>query len=216
MSFAYHRLEEGCVTSQTLFDDYTSLSLNIAVDLANTLLPMTGGDTLEREEDLRDFLRAHDEAVSAADEPAARWHVNAAQVRETRELRDTLRVIFEFAATEPARAVAALDAGLIASGAMPRMSHRDGWPYRYFTSTRLDCASWLAATTLTGMAAMLSEYGGRRLGTCTADSCRAVYLDLSKNTSKVYCSQTCAHRQSVAAFRARRRADRQPAQPDTR
>ena len=67
MSFADHKLEEGCVTSQTLFDDYTSLSLNIAVDLANTFLPMTGGDTLEREEDLRDFLRAHDEAVSAAD-----------------------------------------------------------------------------------------------------------------------------------------------------
>jgi predicted RNA-binding Zn ribbon-like protein len=66
------------------------------------------------------------------------------------------------------------------------------------------------------MAAVLSEYGGRRLGTCTADSCRAVYLDLSKNTSKVYCSQTCAHRQSVAAFRARRRTDRQPARPDNR
>ncbi|MDX6410060.1 MAG: hypothetical protein QOE13_3131 [Gaiellaceae bacterium] len=132
-------------------------------------------------------------------------------MRQTRELRDTLRVIFEFAGTEPARAVAALDAGLIASGATPRMSHRDGWPYRYFTSTRPDCASWLAATTLTGVAAMLSEYGGRRLGTCTAYSCRAVYIDLSKNTSKVYCSQTCAHRQSVAAFRARKRADRQPA-----
>ncbi|HEY0573238.1 MAG TPA: CGNR zinc finger domain-containing protein, partial [Pseudonocardia sp.] len=159
---------------------------------------------------------AHDEAVSAADEPAARWHVDAAQVRETRELRDTLRVIFEFAATEPARAIAALDAGLIASGATPRISHRDGWPYRYFTSTRPDCASWLAATTLTGVAVVLSEYGGRRLGTCTADSCRAVYLDLSKNTSKVYCSQTCAHRQSVAAFRARKRADRQPARPNNR
>ena len=46
--------------------------------------------------------------------------------------------------------------------------------------------------------------------------CRAVYIDLSKNTSKVYCSQTCAHRQSVAAFRARKRADRQPARPDNR
>jgi predicted RNA-binding Zn ribbon-like protein len=199
-----------------LFDDYTALSLNVAVDLANTLQPMAGKDTLQREEDLRNFLRAHDEAVSAADEPPARWQVNAAQVRETRELRDTLRAIFEFAATEPARAVAALDAGLIASGATPRITHRDGWPYRYFTSTRPDCASWLAATTLTGVAAVLSEYGGHRLGTCTAHSCRAVYIDLSKNTSKVYCSQTCAHRQSVAAFRARKRADRQPARPDNR
>src|SRR4030088_467891 len=144
MSFTYHTLEEDCVTRQTPFDDYTSLSLNIAVDLANTLLPMAGVDTLERAEDLRDFLRAHDEALSAADEPAARWHVNAAQVRETRGRRDTLRGFFEFAAPEPARAVPAFDAGLIASGSMPRMSDRDGWPYRYFTSTRLDCASWLA------------------------------------------------------------------------
>jgi len=39
MSFTYHTLEEDRVTRQTPFDDYTSLSLNIAVDLANTLLP---------------------------------------------------------------------------------------------------------------------------------------------------------------------------------
>ena len=46
-----------------------------------------------------------------------------------------------------------------------------------------------------------------RLGTCGADDCDDVLVDLTKNRSRRYCSTSCANRvDNVAAFRARRGA----------
>lgn len=44
-----------------------------------------------------------------------------------------------------------------------------------------------------------------RLLVCHAESCGDVLVDLSKNRSRRYCSNSCANRVNVAAFRARRR-----------
>ena len=44
-----------------------------------------------------------------------------------------------------------------------------------------------------------------RLGTCAADDCDDVVLDLSRNRSRRYCSTTCGNREAVAAYRARQR-----------
>jgi predicted RNA-binding Zn ribbon-like protein len=43
-----------------------------------------------------------------------------------------------------------------------------------------------------------------RLRVCAADDCDDVIVDLSKNHSRRYCSDTCSNRVNVAAFRARR------------
>jgi predicted RNA-binding Zn ribbon-like protein len=45
---------------------------------------------------------------------------------------------------------------------------------------------------------------GSRLSVCDDDTCEAIALDLSRNRSKRYCSPTCANRNAVAAYRARR------------
>ena len=45
---------------------------------------------------------------------------------------------------------------------------------------------------------------GSRISVCADDSCEALALDLSRNRSKRYCSVTCANRNAVAAYRARR------------
>ncbi|WP_447646541.1 CGNR zinc finger domain-containing protein [Nocardioides zeae] len=42
-----------------------------------------------------------------------------------------------------------------------------------------------------------------RLGTCAADDCAGVVLDLSRNRSRKFCSTTCGNRTAVAAYRAR-------------
>ncbi|MFI2242560.1 CGNR zinc finger domain-containing protein, partial [Streptomyces chrestomyceticus] len=34
-------------------------------------------------------------------------------------------------------------------------------------------------------------------------TCRATFVDLSRNGSKQYCTRTCSHRASVAAYRSR-------------
>ena len=46
---------------------------------------------------------------------------------------------------------------------------------------------------------------GSRIAVCDDADCAAVALDLSRNRSKRYCSTTCANRNAVAAYRARRR-----------
>lgn len=43
-----------------------------------------------------------------------------------------------------------------------------------------------------------------RISICADEACEAVALDLSRNRSKRYCSTTCANRNAVAAYRARR------------
>jgi predicted RNA-binding Zn ribbon-like protein len=44
-----------------------------------------------------------------------------------------------------------------------------------------------------------------RLQVCGAEDCADVYIDLSKNRSRRFCSTSCGNRANVAAYRARRR-----------
>ncbi|MGN6687430.1 MAG: CGNR zinc finger domain-containing protein [Actinomycetales bacterium] len=82
-----------------------------------------------------------------------------------------------------------------------------------------DPASDLVAAAVIGLAARLSVDGVERIGRCLASPCRNVYLDTSTNRSRRYCSERCATRANVAAYRARRRAaagDGQPTVPPSR
>jgi predicted RNA-binding Zn ribbon-like protein len=58
-----------------------------------------------------------------------------------------------------------------------------------------------------GLAIHLTELGADRLGICQAAPCRNAYLDTSTNRSRRYCSDRCATRANVAAYRARKRAE---------
>ena len=44
-----------------------------------------------------------------------------------------------------------------------------------------------------------------RIGVCSAEGCDNVYVDTSRNASRRYCSNTCASRSTVAAYRARQK-----------
>lgn len=58
-----------------------------------------------------------------------------------------------------------------------------------------------------GLAFHLTEHGVDRLGLCEAAPCRNAYLDTSTNRSRRYCSDRCATRANVAAYRARKREE---------
>jgi predicted RNA-binding Zn ribbon-like protein len=55
-----------------------------------------------------------------------------------------------------------------------------------------------------GVARMIGAGDDDRLGTCQATDCERVFLDLSKNASRRFCSTTCQNRIKAAAFRRRR------------
>jgi predicted RNA-binding Zn ribbon-like protein len=62
-----------------------------------------------------------------------------------------------------------------------------------------------AAGASMGLAVHLTQHGVDRLGICQAAPCRNAYLDTSTNRSRRYCSDRCATRANVAAYRARKR-----------
>ena len=188
---------------------YSSSAVEVAVDLANTLRPIKGEDALETVEQLRDFLDDHPpagpgEPSSATDRGAGpRRRLTRADLAEVRALRATVRGVLERASTDADGAAALLNDGLRRNRATPALRHdHDRW-WTEVTSDTDRCAAHLAATTLGALAAVIATLGPTRLGVCAGPSCRATFVDLSRNGSKQYCTRTCAHRASVAAYRSR-------------
>lgn len=57
-----------------------------------------------------------------------------------------------------------------------------------------------------GLAVALTEHGADRLGTCADQGCGNVFLERNGGRSRRWCSDRCATRAHVAAYRARRAA----------
>ena len=74
------------------------------------------------------------------------------------------------------------------------------------TSTAADAEwapSW-AAPMATGLAIVLGNPAVDRLGLCNAPVCDRVYIDVSRNGTRRFCSTACQNRVKAAAFRARK------------
>ncbi|WNE95420.1 CGNR zinc finger domain-containing protein [Streptomyces luomodiensis] len=186
---------------------YSPLVVQTAVDLANTLRPIKGEDALETVEQLRDFLDDHPAAEppsSAANQGAGPRHLTRADLAEVRALRETVRQVLERANADAVEAAALINDGLRRSRATPVLRHEDDRWWTEVTSDTDRCSAHLAATTLSALASVIATLGPARLGVCAGPTCRATFVDLSRNGSKQYCTRTCAHRASVAAYRSRR------------
>jgi predicted RNA-binding Zn ribbon-like protein len=186
---------------------YSPLVVQTAVDLANTSRPIKGEDALETVEQLRDFLDDHPAAKppsSAANQGTGPRHLTRADLAEVRALRETVREVLERANADAVEAAALINDGLRRSRATPVLRHEDDRWWTEVTSDTDRCSAHLAATTLSALAAVIATLGPARLGVCAGPTCRATFVDLSRNGSKQYCTRTCAHRASVAAYRSRR------------
>ncbi|MCO8303279.1 ABATE domain-containing protein [Streptomyces sp. RKCA744] len=186
---------------------YSPGAVQTAVDLANTLRPIKGEDALETVEQLRDFLGDHPAAEPpspAANQGTGPRHLTRADLAEVRALRETVREVLERANADAAEAAALINDGLRRSRATPVLRHEDERWWTEVTSDTDRCSAHLAATTLSALASVIATLGPARLGVCAGPTCRATFVDLSRNGSKQYCTRTCAHRASVAAYRSRR------------
>ena len=54
------------------------------------------------------------------------------------------------------------------------------------------------------LARLIGNGHAHRLGTCERPGCGRVFVDVSKNATRAFCSTTCQNRVKAAAFRARR------------
>ncbi|MFI1306622.1 CGNR zinc finger domain-containing protein [Streptomyces sioyaensis] len=180
-----------------------------AVRLVNTEQPERGTDSLTSVEAVRELFGPAQQAARRATD---------SDVTRLRTVRSRLRAVFEAAdAGDEVLAVDLLNALMMEFPVSPQISgheHRDdggtgGRPHwhMHIADHAANATAGYTATACMGLAFHLTDLGVDRLGLCQARPCRNVYLDTSTNRSRRYCSDRCATRANVAAYRARKRLE---------
>jgi len=207
------------------FEYYRTFGLQLVLDLVNTRSEPAGEDLLSDAAGLTAFLAGRATVASRQagrraggskqgplnalyHEARAAWAPTEADARAVRGLRTQLRTVFDIAACKPSAAMVVLNEQLRTHRALPRISDRHGAPHLHFEAAADGVVHWLAVTVLMALVLFVCDGNVSRLGICASASCRRAFVDRTRNGSKAYCSTTCAHRESVSAFRARLR-DRQ-------
>ncbi|MQY13644.1 hypothetical protein SRB5_37940 [Streptomyces sp. RB5] len=179
---------------------------DLAVRLVNTEEPARGTDTLTTLDAVRELFGPSLLAARRATD---------ADIGRLRAVRARLRAVFEAASEgDEFRAVDLLNALLMEYPASPQISghdfrDEDGRPqwHLHLAETPANAASGYTASACMGLAVHLTDHGVERLGICQAAPCQNAYLDTSTNRSRRYCSDRCATRANVAAYRARKRLE---------
>jgi hypothetical protein len=85
----------------------------------------------------------------------------------------------------------------------PYLTDHDGRLHLHYAPAEAGPLHRVQASTAMGLAHLICDYGMSRLGVCRATGCECVYVDVSRNAQRRFCSESCANRTNVAAFRAR-------------
>lgn len=177
-----------------------------AVRLVNSEEPGRKTDGLTSVEAVRALFGTSTQAASRSTD---------ADVVRLRAVRTRLRGVFEAADEgDETRAVDLLNALLLEFPVSPQISGHGGvndhgrpkW-HMHLAEQAANATAGYAATACMGLAVQLAELGVDRLGVCEAAPCRNAYVDTSTNRSRRYCSDRCATRANVAAYRARKRLE---------
>jgi predicted RNA-binding Zn ribbon-like protein len=179
------------------FSHYTDRPAQLAVDLVNS--DEMNDDQISNLAELEAFLDEYQDLRPRADlspEPADLTALHA--------LRDRLREVFE--SPDETTAMDRLNQILSENEAIPRLSMHDGHPHLHFEPIGSSLSSWVAAITAVGLAGVMVEHGISRFGSCQASNCRDVFIDTTRNRSRIHCCSTCSTREAVAAYRKRQAA----------
>ncbi|WP_327068905.1 CGNR zinc finger domain-containing protein [Kitasatospora sp. NBC_01250] len=184
-----------------------ALYADFAVRLVNSEEPERGTDTLVSVDAVRALFSSPASRGAQLAEPA--------DVPRLRSVRARLRAVFEAAAGgDEVAGVNLLNALMVEYPVSPLVSGHDhldesGRPrwHLHLADNAPSATATFTAVACMGLAIHLTELGADRLGICQAAPCRNAYLDTSTNRSRRYCSDRCATRANVAAYRARKRQE---------
>lgn len=171
------------------YDTYGSGAVELAIDLANAEL-----------DDLEGFLAAHAEWFT----PGTPLEFTAAEASRARSTAQLVRAV-AVADTED-DVLDRLNELLALARPRPYATHHDGELHLHYARPEAPALEQLTTTVAMGLSQVVVQHGWRRLGVCSAEGCDDVYVDTSRNASRRYCSNTCASRSTVAAYRARQRS----------
>jgi predicted RNA-binding Zn ribbon-like protein len=199
-------LRHGSDSSQSHFDADQIEAMTGCVELINT--GRSGSpDQLRAVSDLQRLADRYAFAGSRAkpgDLPAA---------MEYRAQLDSVVTACEAGAESVA--IARINALLAATGAVPQIAAHDGrGPHLHVSSPASPLPDRMAAHFAMGLAWLVVAGQIHRIRTCASPACQKVFVDFSRNSSRRYCdSRTCGNRMHVAAYRARRQAERPIGRP---
>ena len=173
------------------YDTYGSSAVELAIDLANAELEPPDGVVA--------FLTAHDE-----------WFSNDTSFElspgETNHARKTAQLIRAVAlARSQDDVLTRLNELLALARPRPYATDHDGELHLHYARPDAPAVEQLTTTVAMGLSQVVVQHCWQRLGVCSAEGCDNVYIDTSRNASRRYCSNTCASRSTVAAYRARQK-----------
>ena len=173
------------------YDTYGSNAVELAIDLAN----------VDRADPawVRTFLVAHDEWFT----DGSATELTGAEDEAVGQTSSLVREV-ALAASRP-EVMTRLNALLALASPRPYATDHDGELHLHYARPDAGAVEQLTTTVAMGLSQVVVQHGWQRLGVCSAEGCGNVYVDTSRNASRRYCSNTCASRSTVAAYRARQR-----------
>lgn len=192
------------MTGQVEFDSHTSDVVTATVAAVNVVAPgcargrpyspPTGADLVT---ELVGALAPATRRSPARPEEAA--------VAELVPYLEDLRAVFQWLADGDLDAAChRINDLLSVTDATPVLSHHDGeaWHLHFHAPAASWARRW-AGSMVTSMAVVLGSPAYERLGVCSAPVCDRVYVDVSRNGARRFCSTACQNRVKAAAFRER-------------
>lgn len=187
------------------FNSHTDAVVSVTVALVNAATPgMCRGRPYPAPSDAR-LTEALNEALAHGGRRTAR--LSRAQTRALAREVARLRTVFEQVENRDLDAAARTVNALLAElRPTPYLERHDGepWHVHYHSPTHEPAASWAASCSLALAIVLGGEYA-TRLGVCAAPRCDRVYVDVSRNGTRRFCSTACQNRVKAAAHRARTR-----------
>lgn len=179
-------IRRSCCNDLVQFNAYNGNGALLAEALCNL------GDDTSRD-DVESLLAEH---------RVARPRLSRAQLAEVMSWRARLREAFVSPPGDVRLAV--VNALLAETATRPYISTHDGEPpHLHYADEHADVVTRVRAVTAAGVAVALTEAGPERLGRCAAPGCARVFVDVSRNGRRAYCSRRCATRVNVTVHRAR-------------
>lgn len=155
-------------------------------------------------------LESLSDAKTLLREQVSDWYARRANDDDLVTLREAQKQLRKaFREGDDRRKVHHINALMAAWPVTPRISGHDSGRWHMHV-TGLGGPAYAAAEYVTsacyGLAIALTERGANRLGTCADESCGNAFLERNGGRPRRWCSDRCATRAHVAAYRSRRRA----------
>jgi predicted RNA-binding Zn ribbon-like protein len=175
-----------------MFNAYSQQLSDLVQDFINsydTLLEEP--EHLQSVSDLEAFLKQHHIRVA--------YPLDESDLEAVRELREKMRSIWNAANLEIMSE--ALNP-LLAKGRLSlRGDEKMNW--RFGLEAAMPLVDGMSVAAALGIVLTVQEYGYERLRACESSPCQDVFVDTSRNKLRRFCSERCANRYNVAAFRGR-------------